>query len=103
MDFLNVILKRLESVIQQIFQSSMLRNDCFMDGSIENVILLPKQVGCNISRSYIIRCFIPEPKWSDTNYVCDSKGLNNDDQRALVIAFISELITFLTNPPRKPE
>lgn len=37
--FLNVILKRLESVMQQIFQSALLRNDCFIDGSIENRVL----------------------------------------------------------------
>lgn len=39
-----MILKRLESVIQQVFQSSGLRNDCFIDGSIENVILLQGDV-----------------------------------------------------------
>lgn len=39
-----MILKRLESVIQQVFQSSVLRNDCFIDGSIANVISLQKDV-----------------------------------------------------------
>lgn len=33
-----MILKRLESVIQQFFQSSGLRNDCLIDRSIENDI-----------------------------------------------------------------
>ena len=33
-----MILKRLESVIQQVFQSSGLRNGCLIDGSFENVV-----------------------------------------------------------------
>lgn len=44
MDFLNVIFKRLESVIQQVLQLAVLRNDYFIDNSIENVISLKKGV-----------------------------------------------------------
>lgn len=43
--FLNVILKRLESVMQQIFQSSLLRNDRFIDDSIENGVLHQELIG----------------------------------------------------------
>jgi hypothetical protein len=98
-----VILKRLESVIQQIFQSLLLRNDCFIDGSIENGVLLQERIGPEAFPGVTSQdALFLSLNGQETIMCLTFKRWKTDDCRALDIAFYFELImVFLTDSQRK--
>lgn len=71
-----MILKRLETVIRHVFQSSVLRNDCFIDNSIEKCDITPERcrpvtfsgaitldvVFLGLNGKIPIMCFTPKDK-----------------------------------------
>lgn len=92
MDFLNVILKRLETVTTG-FSVSSPQKWLFYWQLYSKCDIAPERCRPITFPGAISLGFIPGIKWWDTNYVLYSKGWNNDLQ-APVIAFISELIIF---------